>query len=520
MDCNEFVFKRLKEFGLKKDIVDECLKKVAKSVNLSVDDVCQIIQKKLTDIETSCINRYSNSKPLKDYQQAVVKFMNTHRGIIAAFDLGMGKTFTAIATAECLRKQAKYFGVDIKIVVVTTPTLQANFKKEMELVGVKEKNYTFYYLNTFANMLNKNEFDCSRSLLIIDEAHDLRTDYRGQFGTSGPVKKKPTKHSNAKSLVECAKKAWKVLLLTGTPIYNLPHDVVNLVAMVKGVEPMLKSRFITNTDIKQPVLFKNTFGCVFAFKKRGVEDTKDYPQRIDEYEWIKMTPKYLSKYNQVESEYWKKYSKKRSDESVKKMFMTSLRKATLTSDDVPNPKIERALEIIQLGMKTVVYSDYKHAGIDKIYNILKQKGIKVVKITSDTTPEDREKYVKRFNKSKRMNVMLISKAGRQGIDLKGVRHLIILEKGWVRSGEEQVIGRSVRLGSHTHLPNDEKNVTIHHLMLIKPTDEAYIQKGYPPSGYHESVDLYLYKYAQSKHQTNTGFERRLESVDIFHSECI
>lgn len=533
----EEFYTRLKSFGYTKQYIKKCMVKISKKYGEK--DIAINLNKELKKIEKDCIESFSATKPLKDYQKKVVKFMTTHRGVIAAFDVGMGKTLTAIATAECLRKQAEFFGQELRIIIITPKTLIENFKKEMIAVGIKPKEpYEFWKLQTFVNRFREGKVSCENTLVIIDEAHNLRTDYRGEFEYKVITKKEKT--FNAQNVIKCVSKAWKVLLLTATPAYNKPHDIVNLVAMVRGDEiPMLASRFEKN--LKDEASFRNAFGCVFAFKK--VEDTTEYPERLDKFYYFVMPQKYLDTYEILEREYWEKTKKQmqhrkkkgiadddeeitlteKQEKAAKNRFMTDLRQATINLKNekgkyFENPKVQKALEIVKTGEKTVIYSEFITHGIDALKKKLDEAGIKYLSITGDDSADVRAEAVRKFNRSKKLNVLLISKAGREGIDLVGVRNIVLVEKGWVKSGENQVIGRGIRYKSHTHLPEEERKVFVHHLILIKPTDKAYV-KDEPPKGYHESADLYLHKYAMKKDEDTKIFIGKLEKEDIFNAKC-
>ena len=68
--------------------------------------------------------------------------------------------------------------------------------------------------------------------------------------------------------------------------------------------------------------------------------------------------------------------------------------------------------------------------------------------------------------------MLLSRAGSEGLDLKGVRDVVLLEPHFHNERMQQVIGRAVRYRSHEALPPDERNVVVHHLLLRKPNDDS------------------------------------------------
>ena len=60
----------------------------------------------------------------------------------------------------------------------------------------------------------------------------------------------------------------------------------------------------------------------------------------------------------------------------------------------------------------------------------------------------------------KINVLLVSTAGAQGITLKHVRHFHILESSTTPTLISQAIGRVARIGTHSTLEENEKNVSI------------------------------------------------------------
>ena len=115
-------------------------------------------------------------------------------------------------------------------------------------------NFVNKYSNTYDDIDLKRNNPFDDSVIIVDEAHNLRTDVHRK------VKGKNT-GTRTSAIIECAKNAWKVLLLTATPVYNSPYDMVNLVSMIKGIEPITKKQFeskILHNDTE----FRKFFSCV------------------------------------------------------------------------------------------------------------------------------------------------------------------------------------------------------------------------------------------------------------------
>lgn len=86
----------------------------------------------------------------------------------------------------------------------------------------------------------------------------------------------------------------------------------------------------------------------------------------------------------------------------------------------------------------------------------------------------------------KVKVIIISKAGSEGLDFKAIRQVHILEPWFNMNRIEQIIGRGVRNLSHCALPFAKRNVQIYlHGTVIDGADE-------------EAADLYLYRLAERK----------------------
>ena len=85
----------------------------------------------------------------------------------------------------------------------------------------------------------------------------------------------------------------------------------------------------------------------------------------------------------------------------------------------------------------------------------------------------------------KVKVIIISKAGSEGIDFKYIRQMHLLEP-WFNLGRiEQIIGRAIRFRSHQLLPLQERNTEIYMYATHK-------------NGAPEYIDFYLYRFALHK----------------------
>jgi hypothetical protein len=117
-----------------------------------------------------------------------------------------------------------------------------------------------------------------------------------------------------------------------------------------------------------------------------------------------------------------------------------------------------------------------------------------------------------------IQLFMISESGAEGLDLKNIRKVHILEPHWNAALLDQVVGRAVRINSHIGLPQRERNVEAYiYLMEMTETQKANIHM----EAEHETTDEKLYKITQRKRRINEAIFKTLKETAIdceFHSE--
>ena len=113
-----------------------------------------------------------------------------------------------------------------------------------------------------------------------------------------------------------------------------------------------------------------------------------------------------------------------------------------------------------------------------------------------------------------ISVLLISKTGAEGIDLKNIRTIIVLEPYWDKAREDQVIHRGNRLGSHDALPKIDRDIQPY---LLISTPNSYIYKEIPNKNREkETVDQMFHRNALKTQQLNNISRDFLKTISI---EC-
>jgi superfamily II DNA or RNA helicase len=421
--------------------------------------------------------------------------MDTHRGLLVVHGTGTGKTLTAVATSQCYLDK----NPGNKVVFVGPTSLLANFKKEIKAYSdeVDMSNYDFYSFTTFYNRDKAgNPVDLTDCLLIIDEVHNLRN--------PNSVK--------SKVIVESSFKADKCLLLTATPFVNNLGDFIPLINIIYGkivvgtkedYDRGLVNEYISTGSLE----FEDSLAIIKYYLRDKVDvfykrDSKDFPRRTDHKIEIEMSRDYYDKYASIVGgleTFGILFS------NPEKFYNGYRRAVNKAGKGYFSAKIDKALPILKKG-KSIVYTNWIEFGIKPVTEVLIKNKISYRVFTGDTKVSERQKIVNDFNDNK-FDTLIITKAGGEGLDLKGVRSVVVMEPTWNDAGLQQIVGRAIRYKSHTHLPAPQRKVDVYFMVLTIP-------KGLDPEKSVSSGDVLLYNIINKKIQINAAITSILEDMSI------
>ena len=222
-------------------------------------------------------------------------------------------------------------------------------------------------------------------------------------------------------------------------------------------------------------------------------DVSDDGARISNFEY---KPALLAKYGRIFSrQEIGKYSSKIAS------ICAQIEKATgivlIYSEYIGGGAVPIALALEEMGFSRYdaqVGSLFKTAPVPQMMASANQKrfAAKYAMFTGDKqlSPDNRaelEALTTENEHGQRIKVVIISKAGSEGIDFKNVRQVHIMEPWYNMNRIEQIVGRAVRNCSHADLPFVERNVQLFlygTLLTATPSEEA--------------ADLYVYRLAETK----------------------
>ena len=471
---------------------------------------------------------------LQPHQQGVVdkvqKQLDTtgKARMLLYHSLGSGKTLSGLAAAD----ESK-----IPYTAVVPASLRNNLRKEQEKF-IDQPTATPSSIMSHTGVALGRTIENPGSLLV-DEAHRFRNPNSAQ----------------AKNLVEAARKARQVVLLTGTPVVNDPSDFTVPYNILTG-EDMSPEEFgntYVNEAPKQPWykrIFDGTPGEPSVINQ---DQLKDKLQGKVDY-FAPLAPKaeinrkdVVVEMNQDQTDLnsymmgqlpaalrWKlKMNYPLTQEEVSRMtsFMTGLRQVGLSTlpfmkgnkdvqkafDD--SPKLTTAFSNLK-GLldkdpkgKALIFSNFIDAGLSPYQAALDRAGIPAASFTGALSDKERKRLVDDYNTDK-LKVALLGPSGTEGLSFKGTKLVQLLDPHWNTARSSQSEGRALRFDSHEHLPIEDRKVQIERYIARTAPGRLrsmlrYVGVGADPD---PATDDYLISAANRKQQLNDKFLNLLQQI--------
>jgi hypothetical protein len=390
----------------------------------------------------------------------------------------------------------KIFDSEHSILNKPYPTIQMNgneITKEQvgEEVGeqVSEK-VKINYVDVYMNEIGKNVSDSPSKLAGQNDGYHFILQNMLQksfttYGAKGQVREMPT---------------FENMEAFGYTLLQNPLEALNMVYPNEQLDEYAK----TKTGFEDDDIASSITG------KRGLSNTMDYeeiqtpqPMRFN----FKYKPDILKKYGPIfNRDNIDKYSSKIAnicDIIYKSTGIVLVYSQYIDGGVVPLALALEEMGFTRYGSEQNTKSLFKKPPTDAIDAITKKtraemsdpsafKPAKYIMITGDKafSPNNPADIKYATNKNNRdgeyVKVILISRAGSEGLDFKNIRQVHVLEPWYNMNRIEQIIGRGVRNLSHCNLPFKERNVEIYlHATLLENASE-------------EAADLYVYRLAERK----------------------
>ena len=497
-------------------------------------------------------------------QEFVSNFINPktkYNGLLIFHQIGAGKTCAALNIAENFKGKKKIF-------IVTPASLIGNMYKEFlygcignEYINVKElkelkpnskeyldiiqkaekkinKYYEIYSYNKFVDLIEQKKINLNNSLLIVDEVQNIVSE-RGYY---------------YKIFLNAINKAKnnKIVLLSGTPIFDKPNEIALTLNLLKLPELLpigskfndlfikkisCKDKHICEYDIKNINLFKNKIKGYISYY-RGAPPIA-FPKKKFKLVYCNMSDyQYKSYMTVTEDEGFKTGQiinlpnsfflgsriisniafpqKKINEEGFNQLKGDYLKMSNLKKFSI---KFYYILKKVKKAKGPVfIYSNFKnYGGIMSFVRILDNNGYKnfmehgegkkrYVVWSGDYNRSQKDKMASIFNQQQnydgsKLQILLGTPSIKEGVSLLRVSEVHIIEPYWNMSLLDQVMGRAIRFCSHKDLPKRKRVVEIYLYLSVYRTDK-------------DTIDSYIWEMAKSKQNIINKFEQAIKEAAV------
>lgn len=519
----------------------------------------------LKDIKSKILKTLKKEKsPLHEHQYLVAKLVENYdilgsRGLLLYHEMSAGKTLTMVSIIVAIWDNNKILILAnkslhenfIKTFVLYTrlmfPKDEVMIRKFMKMVDTKVEFMTLNASNVGKKLEKRN---LKGYAVIIEESHNFTRSVVG--GGS----------KNALLIYnKLMKSDIKLFLLTGTPIVKNPFElvpIVNLLTTNKNLLPndydKFVNTFISSGQIIQRQILVDRLKGLVSYKHVDVEGSPRFPKVIGPIiKRIKMSKGMLKNYNdalrkdneQISSD--RMTGKRRPKPlqipaGVASSFYVNSRIASIYAHtgieyDKKGKKVpliytmnesSKMMEMVSIISKSpgiiAVYSDFNNKGLRPAIEYIKKhldfryyrsndvKDFKNYAIHSGNESVRERKnlldtLIENKNKDgKFIKVVFLSSTGAEGLDLKNIRTLIILNPQFVYQLTRQINARVARLDSHIALSKKNQNVTIY-MLLSSISDSKQPDKDL-------SKEEEVYKNSLRKFKVVNEFNKLLQDVAI------
>jgi len=418
----------------------------------------------------------------RDYQKDGIRWMAKRMNCILAFEMGLGKSLTALSAAA----MAFQVGSASRVFVVCPPPLQGNWQEEIErntnfsctvLTGSPKKREQILaefpdsgvdILILAYTQVGKHLdalLDMQPDIIIADEAHQL----------------KGHKSKRTNDMHALGRRTPRCFLLTGTPMLNWPSELWSLLFLCKAdsqvddddnlVYPEVIKywsffrRFVkTIGEYNTPVAVKNEGRLTeilddYMLRRTKAEVAKDLPEKVHVPIWVDLHPKQKKLYDQATSKLLIQVDEADDDSALhidsQVVLQTRLMQicsttATLTDEDYSSKidvAIDTAKQLIEAGEWTIIFTQFRPT-IRSVVSRLVAEDIDTFELHGDVPNMERVPTVNRWASNDRPAVMV---AGLQvagvGLNMTKSSSVIFVDKLYVPGLNEQAVDRVHRIGA-------------------------------------------------------------------------
>lgn len=449
---------------------------------------------------------------------ARARALEGHGGLFILFDLGTGKTGTAISILRDRFNESKEF---IPTLIFAPISILDQWKKEFGNFSKVDPSRIFVLKGS-----GKKRLDTLRAarqtfsdrIIVIANYESLRTEsVSAEFRAWGPrilvldesQRVKNPSSVTFKQMRPIADKAEYSYLMTGTPILKNPMDLFAQFRLLDGGSAFGDNFFVfrqryfydANAHLPKHVHFPKweirenslaMFNRVLAEYsiKAKKEECLDLPPLIESRVPVEMSPQQATEYQRMKKDFIA-FIKEKQGEGIPEQVVANFAvtkairlqqivcgfletpdaKKPIFFDDCPRLDAlrEKLIEIKESGEKCILWTDFV-ATYDKLRSIAEEVGFRVALLTGSQSQREKEASIAAFKGDGADLLLSNPKAGGTGLDLYMAKYAIFYSRPYAAGDYWQAIGRNYRGGSDMH-----ERVVHYHLYSPGTIDEAVLQ---------------------------------------------
>lgn len=408
------------------------------------------------------------------------------------------------------------------------------------------KYYDIYSYNKFIELAQNGDIRLNNAILFIDEIQNM-------------VSETGTYYKELYDLIYRSTKDLRIILLSATPMFDRPVEIALTVNLLKPATEIPTGRAFEKMFIQE----KHHHGKIYytvknmdIFKKM-IKGYVSYYMGAPAYTFPYMTIKYVEcEMSEFQYDIYKKILK---NEDTGLLKINPTRDEIFNATDLPNNfyigarfvsnvvypnkkinehgiasltdkkvrdnlakyscKLDRMMTNIRRARgKIFVYSGFKeYAGLKTVVRILEAFGYKNYREhgpgkkrfavwSGDESMKQKDEIREVFNRidnlyGAKLKIILGSPSIKEGVSLKAVRYVHVLEPYWNKSRLEQVVGRASRFCSHINLPEEERDVKVYVYVAMHPNTDI-------------TVDQYIKKISETKNAIIKQFEDAIKEAAV------
>jgi hypothetical protein len=408
------------------------------------------------------------------------------------------------------------------------------------------KYYDIYSYNKFIELAQNGDIRLNNSILFIDEIQNM-------------VSETGTYYKELYDLIYRSTKELRIILLSATPMFDRPVEIALTINLLKPATEIPTGRAFEKMFIQEK---KRNDKIYYSVKnmdvfKKMIKGYVSYYMGAPAYTFPYMTIKYVEcEMSDFQYDIYKKILK---NEDTGLLKMNPSKEEIFNATDLPNNfyigarfvsnivypnkkinehgilsltdkkvrdnlakyscKLDRMMTNIRRARgKIFVYSGFKgYGGLKTVVRILEAFGYKdynehgpgkkrFAVWSGDESMKQKDEIREVFNRidnlyGEKLKIILGSPSIKEGVSLKAVRYVHVLEPYWNKSRLEQVVGRASRFCSHINLPDEERDVKVYVYIAMHPNTDI-------------TVDQYIKKISETKNAIIKQFEDAIKEAAV------